>query len=79
VALLVHQDTGNLVFAQHPSVGMDMNALLRQVLEKLGGKGGGTRDFARGRLSDAAQSAQALDAGRGIVQRDTTKSKSQVT
>ncbi len=78
VALLVHQESGNLVFAQHPSAGMDMNALLRQVLENLGGKGGGTRDFARGRLNDAAQSAHALDAARGIVQLGTTKPESSV-
>jgi alanyl-tRNA synthetase len=76
VALLVHQDSGHLVFAQHPSVGMDMNNLLRQVLEKLGGKGGGTRDFARGRLNDAAQSAHALDAARGILQSGTPKTES---
>ena len=79
VALLVHQDSGNLVFAQHPSAGMDMNGLLRQVLEKLGGKGGGTRDFARGRLNDAAQSAHALDAAREIVQPATTKTENPVT
>jgi alanyl-tRNA synthetase len=79
VALLVHQDSGHLVFAQHPSAGMDMNSLLRQVLEKLGGKGGGTRDFARGRLNNASQSAQALDAARGIVQPNTTRTESPVT
>jgi alanyl-tRNA synthetase len=79
VALLAHQDSGHLVFAQHPSVGMDMNVLLRQVLEKLGGKGGGTRDFARGRLNDAAQSAHALDAARGILQSGTPKTESAVT
>lgn len=79
VALLVHQDSGNIVFAQHPSAGMDMNGLLRQVLEKLGGKGGGTRDFARGRLNDGAQSAPALDAARRIVQPGTTKTASPVT
>ena len=79
VVLLVHQDSGNLVFAQHPSAGMDMNGLLRQVLEKFGGRGGGTRDFARGRLNDAAQSARALDEARGIVQPTTAKTASPVT
>jgi alanyl-tRNA synthetase len=79
VVLLVHQDSGNLVFAQHPSAEMDMNGLLRQVLEKFGGKGGGTRDFARGRLNDAAQSAHALDGARGIAQPGTAKTASPVT
>ncbi len=78
VALLVHQESGNLVFAQHPSARLDMNTLLRQVLEKLGGKGGGTRDFARGRLNDATRSAHALDVARGIVQPYTTKTESPV-
>jgi alanyl-tRNA synthetase len=49
-----------MVFAQHPSAGQDMSALLKQVLAKVGGKGGGTRDFARGRLDDAAQAAKAV-------------------
>ncbi len=37
-----------------------MNSLLKQVLEKVGGKGGGARDFARGRLNDATLAARAL-------------------
>jgi len=49
-----------LLFAQHPSLGKDMNALLKQVLEKVGGKGGGTRDFARGKLANASQVERAL-------------------
>jgi alanyl-tRNA synthetase len=49
-----------LLFAQHPLLGKDMNALLKQVFEKLGGKGGGTRDFARGKLENATQVESAL-------------------
>ncbi|HKW65255.1 MAG TPA: DHHA1 domain-containing protein [Candidatus Acidoferrum sp.] len=60
IALLELADAGDLLFAQHPSVGKDMNALLRQVLEKFGGKGGGTRDFARGKLANASQVESAL-------------------
>jgi alanyl-tRNA synthetase len=37
-----------------------MNALLKQVLAKVGGKGGGTRDFARGRLDDPTQAEKSL-------------------
>jgi len=68
VALLVSRDDGHVVFAQHPSIGKDMNTLLRQVLEKMGGKGGGTRDFARGRLNDTAQAESALSAARTLLQ-----------
>jgi alanyl-tRNA synthetase len=60
VALLGLAGGGELLFAQHPSFGKDMNALLKQVFEKLGGKGGGTRDFARGKLGDASQVESAL-------------------
>jgi alanyl-tRNA synthetase len=60
IALLARGATGDLIFAQHAAAGKDMNALLRQILQQLGGKGGGTRDFARGRLSNASQADQAL-------------------
>lgn len=60
MALIGLADGGELLFAQHPSVGKDMNALLKQVFEKFGGKGGGTRDFARGKLGNASQVESAL-------------------
>jgi alanyl-tRNA synthetase len=60
IALLATIEDGQLLSAQHPSAGKDMNALLKQVLEEVGGKGGGTRDFARGRLNDAASAKRAL-------------------
>jgi alanyl-tRNA synthetase len=62
VALLAAAEGGNLLFAQHPSAGKDMNVLLKQVLEKVGGKGGGTRDFARGKLVEQGHAQRALDA-----------------
>jgi alanyl-tRNA synthetase len=68
VVLLVSKDGGQMVFAQHPSIGKDMNALLRKVLEQVGGKGGGTRDFARGHLNDAAQAGNALSAAQSFLQ-----------
>jgi alanyl-tRNA synthetase len=68
VVVLISEEEGHMVFAQHPSVGKDMNALLKQVLEKTGGKGGGTRDFARGRLVDATQAEKALSAARDLLQ-----------
>jgi alanyl-tRNA synthetase len=67
VALLARRGCGHVFFAQHPTVGADMNALLKQVLEKAGGKGGGTRDFARGRLDDPNKAEEALALAREIL------------
>ena len=60
VALLARSATGDLIFAQHPTAAKDMNALLKQIFQQFGGKGGGIRDFARGRLTNPSQSEQAL-------------------
>jgi alanyl-tRNA synthetase len=68
VVVLIAKEEGHMVFAQNPSVGINMNTLLKQVFEKTGGKGGGTRDFARGRLTDAAQAEKALSAARDLLQ-----------
>ncbi|HEY6946201.1 MAG TPA: alanyl-tRNA editing protein [Candidatus Acidoferrum sp.] len=67
VALLSTAEGGDLLFAQHPSSGKDMNALVKQVLEKLGGKGGGTRDFARGKLADGSRAESALGWAREML------------
>jgi alanyl-tRNA synthetase len=63
VALLGTSAAGHLFFAQHPSSGKDMNALMRQVFAQFSGKGGGTRDFARGKLNDGAQAEKAVALG----------------
>src|SRR5215471_6962644 len=60
VALVAAKEGGQLLFAQHPSAGNDMNALLKRVQERFGGKGGGTSDFARGKLSDTSRLEMAL-------------------
>jgi alanyl-tRNA synthetase len=67
IALLARFPCGQLFFAQHPSSGQDMNELLKQVVQQLGGKGGGTRDFARGRLSDTAKAEAAITLGRELL------------
>jgi alanyl-tRNA synthetase len=41
-------DTPGLVFAQTPGGAADMGALLKQALSSVGGRGGGSRDFAQG-------------------------------
>lgn len=60
VALLGANETGALVFAQHPAMNKDMNLLLKNILSQLGGKGGGSRDFARGALSAAVNTPSAI-------------------
>jgi len=67
VALLARRGCGHVFFAQHPTAGGDMNALLKQVMAKAGGKGGGTRDFARGRLDDPNKAEEALALAREIL------------
>jgi len=60
IALLARRSCGHMLFAQHPTATKDMNSLLKQVLALVGGKGGGTRDFARGRLDDPTQAEKAV-------------------
>jgi alanyl-tRNA synthetase len=67
IALLGRSACGHLIFAQHPTGGQDMNALLKQVLAQFTGKGGGTRDFARGKLSDATQAEKAVALAERLV------------
>ena len=69
IALLARRGCGHLIFAQHPNAGRDMAALLKQVLAKVGGKGGGTRDFARGRLDDEAKADEAIQAASEALQK----------
>jgi alanyl-tRNA synthetase len=61
IALLLDRATGNVVFAQNPSAAKDMNALLRKVFQQVTGKGGGSRDFARGAVAAGVNSAAAIE------------------
>jgi alanyl-tRNA synthetase len=67
VALLALAENGALLFAQHPRAGRDMNTLLQKVLNELGGKGGGSRDFARGALRNPAKAAAAVDLATSLL------------
>jgi alanyl-tRNA synthetase len=67
IALLAEEGSGQILLAQHVSAARDMNALLKQVLAKVGGKGGGTRDFARGRLDDPAQAEKTLALAKDLL------------
>jgi alanyl-tRNA synthetase len=60
VALLVRGEDGQVFFAQHPSAKKDMNALLAEALKHVAGKGGGSRDSARGRLADPQRATEFL-------------------
>jgi len=53
-ALLGTRAGGHLVFAQSAQGPGEMNALLREAVSAVGGKGGGTRDFAQGSVPDPA-------------------------
>jgi alanyl-tRNA synthetase len=67
IALLAAAEGGHLIFAQHPSAAQDMNTVLKQVLQEIGGKGGGARDFARGRLNDASRGENALSHAKRLL------------
>jgi alanyl-tRNA synthetase len=67
IVLLARFPCGHLIFAQHPDAGSDMNALLKEILQQFGGKGGGTRDFARGRLNDAGNGEKAVALGKELL------------
>jgi alanyl-tRNA synthetase len=50
----------SLVFAQTPGLPNDMGALMKDTLQKLGTRGGGTRDMAQGGAPDADRAEHAL-------------------
>ena len=60
VALLVRSECGHIFFSQHPTAKRDMHALLAEALKHVPGKGGGSRDSARGRLADPQRASEFL-------------------
>ena len=64
IALIARSECGHIFFGQGPGVGRDMNSLMKKVLEQVGGKGGGTKDFARGGLKDPATAHKAIELAR---------------
>jgi alanyl-tRNA synthetase len=67
IALLARSEDGQILFAQHPTAGKDMSALMKRIFEQFNGKGGGPRDFARGKLADPAQAQAAIAAARDLL------------
>jgi alanyl-tRNA synthetase len=60
VALVVRSECGHIFFWQHPTAKKDMNGLLGEGLKYVPGKGGGSRDSARGRLADPQRALEFL-------------------
>jgi alanyl-tRNA synthetase len=67
IALLVLEESGQLVFAQHPASGKDLGAVLKSVLAAHPGKGGGNKDFVRAKLADPGTSAAALELAKSLA------------
>jgi alanyl-tRNA synthetase len=64
VALFARRECGNIFFGQHATVGKDMNAIMKKVMTEVGGKGGGTKDFARGGLKEPEMAQKAIELAR---------------
>lgn len=60
VRALIGTRGGHFIFAQTAGLDGDMNSLLRECLAPAGGKGGGSKDFAQGSISDAARVEEIL-------------------
>jgi alanyl-tRNA synthetase len=71
VALLVLEESGQLVFAQHPTAGKDLGAVLKSVLVAHPGKGGGSKDFVRAKLADPRASGAALELAKRLIAEGT--------
>ena len=67
VALLGRSACGHLVFAQSPAADRDMKSLLEKLFHEFPGKGGGTKDFVRGRLDDPSQAAKAVERAKQLL------------
>jgi alanyl-tRNA synthetase len=67
VALLILEESGQLVFAQHPGTGKDLGAVLKSVLATHAGKGGGSKDFVRAKLADAGTAGAALELAKSLI------------
>ncbi len=67
VALLVAEENGQLVLAQHPAASKDLLNILKQLSASFPCKGGGTKDFVRAKLADPKDSSDALALAKTLV------------
>lgn len=65
IALVARRECGHVFFSQHASAAKEMNVLLAEGLKRVGGKGGGSRDAARGRLAETSRAQELLDFATG--------------
>jgi alanyl-tRNA synthetase len=67
IALLAAADTGQVILHQHPDSPMDLAAVLKELLARFPGKGGGTRNFVRAKLSEPHQAAALIAAAKELI------------
>jgi alanyl-tRNA synthetase len=58
----------SLVFAQSAGQPFDMGTLMKQIMAKFAGRGGGSKDMAQGGLPEAAKVEPALSHAKAILQ-----------
>jgi alanyl-tRNA synthetase len=77
VALLASsQNSPALVFARSADISPDMGTMLRELVNKAGGRGGGGKDFAQAGIPDAAQLQPVLDEAKSRLLKNGAASKS---
>lgn len=67
IALFASRIAGHVVFAQTKGGTTDMGVLLRETLGAFGGKGGGAKDFAQGKMPNPADADRILQKARELV------------
>ena len=67
VALLAIEESGQLVFAQHPAAGKDLAGVLKNVLASYPGKGGGSKDFVRAKLAEPGSAGAAIELASQLI------------
>jgi alanyl-tRNA synthetase len=67
VAVLILEESGQLVLARHPSTSEDLSLVLKEVFAIYKGKGGGTSAFVRAKLAAARDSGPAAALARKLL------------
>ncbi len=60
VTMLISEESGQFVLAKHPGANADLASALKEIFAAHQGKGGGTKDFIRAKLTEPRESAQAF-------------------
>ena len=68
VAMLILEQSGQFVLAQNPVAKQNLASVLKEVFAAYSGKGGGTGDFIRAKLTDPRESPQALALAKKLLQ-----------